>query len=248
MKVLAVIPARAGSKRLPGKNVRLLGDRPLIAWSIACALKSGVCDSVLVSTDDPAIVGIALAAGARSHGLRPAELASDTAGSADVALHELAMAEAGGDRFDGIMLLQPTSPFREPDSIGRAAELFASAGGRRPVASFRRALDRPEWCFRAFGDRIDPCMGWDLLQRRSQDLPDAWALDGSIYLISPEALRRKKAFVTQDTIPLIADDPAESIDIDTEEDWLEAEIALSRGAGRWIAEGSARAAKPAEVE
>ena len=124
MRILAFITARGGSKRLPGKNIRSLGGNPLIVWSIEVAKDiSDICD-ILVSTDDSAIAETAKDAGALVPWLRPEELATDTAKSADVCLHGLEWYESEKGRVDGLLLLQPTSPFRTRETVLRGIELF----------------------------------------------------------------------------------------------------------------------------
>ncbi len=124
MRILAVIPARGGSKRLPRKNIRPLGGIPLIFWSINAAKGiSEICD-ILVSTDDPEIAEVTKNTGALVPWLRPRELATDTAQSVDVCLHALEWYEKEKGKVDGLMLLQPTSPFRTRGSILRGIELF----------------------------------------------------------------------------------------------------------------------------
>lgn len=231
MKILALIPARGGSKRLPGKNIRKLGGLPLIAWSIRAARESGVCDEVVVSTDDPQIAEIASLHGAAVPGLRPAELASDVAGSVDVALQALELHEALHGNVDGLLLLQPTSPFRTAESIRRAVALFGGEAGRRPVVSLSPAASHPAWCFRVTQDGLSPFLGWEPISQRSQDLEPAWTLNGAIYLVPPGRLRTERSFFGVDALPMLMDDPREAIDIDTPADWVLAESALAGGAG-----------------
>lgn len=223
MRILALIPARGGSKRVPGKNIKPLGGLPLIAWSIRAALDSGVCTDVVVSTDDADIAEVARQYGARVPGLRPAELSTDTAGSVEVALHALEVHESGQGAVDGLLLLQPTSPFRSVATIRRAVSLFAENGGRHPVVGLSPASCHPCWCFRTTGKGMEPFLGWDRISGRSQDLEPAWMLNGAIYLIDPRLLRDRRTFLSPDTLPLIMPDPHEAIDIDTPEDWARAE-------------------------
>jgi CMP-N-acetylneuraminic acid synthetase len=222
MKILALIPARGGSKRLPGKNTKNLGGLPLIVWSIRAARESGCCMDVIVSTDDAEIASVATAHGASVPWLRPAELATDTATSVDVALHALQMAEKAQGPVDGLLLLQPTSPFRSAGAIQSAVNLYREGGGRHPIVSVGPARIHPMWCFRVQDRVMQPFMGWDAVVARSQDAEPAWTLNGSIYLISPERLRQEKRFITQDTWPLRMKRPEESVDIDTYSDWEEA--------------------------
>lgn len=226
MKILALIPARGGSKRLPGKNIKLLGDQPLIAWTIRAALDSGVCTDVLVSTDDPAIAKVALDYGASVPWIRPAELATDTASSVDVALHAIDRYENENGPIDGLLLLQATSPFRTFDSIRRAVMLYGEGAAQHPVVSVSPASVHPVWCFRRVGDGIEPFLGWENVECRSQDLEPAFMLNGSIYLICPSRLRKERTFLTTDTQPLVLTEEHESIDIDSALDWEKAEVAL----------------------
>ena len=124
MKILALILARGGSKRLPGKNIRCLGGKPLIVWSIDVTKHiPEICD-ILVSTDDPAIAAVSKGAGALVPWLRPPELATDTATSVDAALHALDWYEADKGKVDGLLLLQPTSPFRTKETVMRGIAFF----------------------------------------------------------------------------------------------------------------------------
>lgn len=225
MKILAVVPARGGSKRLPGKNIKLLGDRPLIAWTIEAALQSGTACAVVVTTDDPQIGVVAQTYGASVPGMRPAHLATDTATSVDVVLHALDEYESAHGPVDGVMLLQPTSPFRSAQSICRAVALF-KADPSRPVVSVCAASTHPAWCFRLEGDSMEPFLGWEHLTKRSQDLEPACTLSGSIYLIAPDVLREHKRFVFPGTVPMLVADSVESLDIDTPEDWSAALLAV----------------------
>lgn len=219
MNLLAVIPARGGSKRLPGKNIRSLGGRPLIAWSIDAARESGCCTDVIVSTDDRQIAAIAAAYGASVPWLRPSALASDTATSVDTALHALDET-ASTVSADGLLLLQPTSPFRSARSIQAAMALFSEYGGARPVVGISPAPSHPAWTFRARGTGMEPYLGWEPLQARSQDLEPAWVVNGAIYVVAPQYLREHRAFLTPDAVFLRMEDPREAIDIDSEQDWV----------------------------
>lgn len=226
MKILALIPARGGSKRLPGKNIRLLGGRPLIGWTICAARESGVCSAVIVSTDDEGIAQVAREQGAEVPGLRPAELASDTADSVEVALHALEQHEMEYGSVDGLLLLQPTSPFRTADTIRAAVQKFIESAGKHPVVSVSPAANHPAWCFRTKEHGMEPFLGWESLNKRSQDLESAFVLNGAIYLIAPDSLRKESSFLTADTQPLIMGNPCEEIDIDTLADWEKAEMAI----------------------
>ena len=226
MKILALIPARGGSKRVPGKNIKALGGMPLIGWSIKAAHESKVCTCVHVSTDDEDIAAVSRQYGAYVPGLRPAHLATDTAGSVDVAIHALDVYEAEFGEVDGLLLLQPTSPFRTSATIRRAIELYAEYNGLHPVVSVSAASCHPAWCFRTKEGGMEPFLGWDMIGQRSQDLEPAWMLNGAIYVIAPSRLRTERKFLTPDTQPLIMESAQEAIDIDTPADWAAAEALL----------------------
>lgn len=230
MKTLALITARGNSKRLPRKNVKKMGKDPLIVWTIRAALESGSCSDVLVSTDNEEIAEIAVKHGALVPWLRPAELASDTALSASVAIHAVDAYEKECGSVDALILLQPTSPFRTPESINGSLDLFYDHNKLRPLVSVTRANVHPSWCFHILeeGQELTPFQGWEDIVARSQDKQEAWSLDGSIYVISPERLRKDKSFISSDAIPFIIRNRFESIDIDTEEDFELAELYLER--------------------
>lgn len=226
MRILALIPARGGSKRLPGKNTRYLGGLPLIVWTIRVTAEiPEVCDT-LVSTDEEAIRAIALDAGATVPWLRPPALATDTASSVDVGIHALDWYERERHRVDGLLLLQPTSPFRSSETVRRGIALYRETG--RPVVSVSPARSHPLLCFTVEGSRLRPFAAGCDVGVRSQDLPAVYEPNGAFYLIDPEELRRRHSYYGEDLVPLVIDDPAESVDIDTEWDWMVAEAALAR--------------------
>ena len=225
MRILALITARGGSKRVPGKNIRLLGGIPLVVWSIdAVRGLPSICD-VLVSTEDEAIAAVAKKAGSLVPWLRPAELATDTATAEDVCLHALDWYEHACGEVDGLLLLQPTSPFRSRATVQRGLALFQKHE-RRPVLGVSPAKSHPNWCVRFEGNSVRPFMDEEGLHLRSQDLQPAYVLNGGFHLIAPEDFRRSGSFYSGDVVPLIIDDPRESMDIDTEWDWMVAEAAI----------------------
>lgn len=223
MRILALITARGGSKRLPGKNIRSLGGKPLIVWSINIAKDISDVVDILVSTDDKDIAGIAKSAGALVPWLRPPELATDTASSVDVCMHALNWYEKENGKIDGMMLLQPTSPFRRRINVLRGIELFCSHQ-QRPVVSISEAKSHPMRCFGIENGALHPFIKeGGGLEMRSQDMPPAYVVNGAFYLISPEEFRKRRLFCTENALPLITSAPEEGIDIDTEWDWKLAE-------------------------
>lgn len=222
MKILVLIPARGGSKRLPGKNTLNLGGKPLIQWSIDTAKALPNISDIFVSTDDAEIAQVAKRGGAFVPWLRPPELSGDDAKSVDVALHALDWYENHISAVDGLLLFQPTSPFRRLDRVCRGIELFKTDSSRA-VVSFSPAAHHPAWCFQLRGEVAKPFLGHEALRLRSQDLPAAYTVNGAFYLISPGLLRCHRSFFPTEIRPLIMDGAEESVDIDTREDWRLAE-------------------------
>ncbi|WP_045051799.1 cytidylyltransferase domain-containing protein [Chromobacterium violaceum] len=226
-KVLAIIPARGGSKRLPRKNVRLLGGVPLIERTISAALQCDVISAVLVSTDDSEIADVSRAAGAMVPWLRPADLATDVSGSADVTIHALDWYEREHGEVDAVILLQPTSPFRKIETIYATVTDFLSRN-LKSLVSVSPTSTHPAWCFSEENGHITPLQGWDKLHKRSQDLDPVYALNGLIYICTPAFLRESRSFISQDSKIFLIEDLIESHDIDTPLDWIVAESYLDQ--------------------
>ncbi|KRE14393.1 hypothetical protein ASE66_13500 [Bosea sp. Root483D1] len=190
MTTLTVIPARGGSKGLPGKNIIDFGGRPLIHWTIAAAVDSGVCGQVIVSTDDAAIAQAAVDGGASVPFLRPPALATDKANSLDVVRHAIqALQDASGGKIATIILLQPTSPLRDANDIARAHRLFSDGAGRRPVVSVCAVKFQPSWIFDLAPDGgLSPAFGADAVANRRQDSPQRYMPNGAIYIADAEAI------------------------------------------------------------
>lgn len=227
MKILALILARGGSKRLPGKNIRLLGGKPLIVWSIDVAKHiPEICD-ILVSTDDPAIAAVSKDAGALVPWLRPVELSTDTATSVDAAIHALEWYEAENGDVDGLLLLQPTSPFRTKETVRRGLALFKK-NNHKTVLGISRTHAHPMWTFRIDGDYLVPFMEEHGLGMRSQDLQTTYVVNGCFYLITPVSLHADRSFMGSNTIPLLIESQKEALDVDTEWDFNIAEILINQ--------------------
>ena len=221
------MPARGSSKRIPRKNLLLLGNRPLIAWPVDAANNiPEVCD-ILVSTDDPEIAAVARAAGALVPWLRPAELATDTSIVVDAALHALNWYEAAHGTLDGLLMLQPSTPFTRNTTICRGISLFA-ANNCQSVLGVSPAASHPMWCFRKDGSYLSPFLVEHGLQMRSQDLPPAYVVNGCFFLSAPAVIRTCHALYGNQVLPLVIDSPKETIDIDTQWDWQIAQWALSQ--------------------
>jgi CMP-N-acetylneuraminic acid synthetase len=231
LKTVAIIPARGGSKRLPGKNVMSFLGVPLIAWSIRFAQRMKGFDSIVLSTDSEEIAQVGRSEGLEVPYLRPAALASDTATSADVVLDILARERRDLRSYDLVALLQPTSPVREPS---RWNEAFAHLDRSDCDAVIGVAIAHPHplhvfhW---DAGGRLRPFDDPKGAELRSQDLPPAVHVAGNMYLIRPPVLEAERSFFPARTVGVLCDQPCEAIDIDTEADWVAAE-ALARHYGK----------------
>ncbi len=180
-KVLALIPARGGSKGIPGKNIKEFNGRPLVAYTIAAARRSKYIDDVVVSTDSKEIASVSHKYGAETPFLRPADLAQDTSKTIDAVIHARDTLKALGRSYDVIVLLQPTSPLRRADEIDGAIETFFSHG-RLGLASVSEASENPILTRRidAYGV-LHPVLPVSSTVRR-QDMPRFWHVDGAIYI------------------------------------------------------------------
>jgi len=212
LSVLALVPARGGSKGIPGKNIIPLGGKPLIAWTIEAATAVDAIDRLIVSTDDEAIARVAQDYQCEVPFMRPAELAADDTAGIDVVLHALDEL----DHFDIIVLLQPTSPFRTAAHIDGAMRLLMEQ--RAPsVVSVAQSAKPPEWLYYTDDNgRLEPMLkGREDLSRR-QDSKPVFYLNGAIYVARTEWLREQGGFVGDDTVAYVM--PAES-SIDIDEPW-----------------------------
>ena len=225
--LIGIILARGGSKRIPRKNIRKLGGKPLICWTIESALLSGVFSSVIVSTDDEEIAKISIESGAIVPWLRPVHLSSDNTPSIEPVIHALKWLESRNEKPNGILLLQPTLPFRKIETIIKSVKLF-NDNNFRSVVSFSNVDFSPEWCIRENGNQITPILGWESLKKKSQDIKPVLQINGLIYLATSDSLLEKKSFIDNKTIPIITKDLIESIDIDTLEDWNIAERHMTK--------------------
>jgi len=222
VKRLAVIPARGGSKRIPRKNIKLFCDKRIIAYSIENALRSGLFEHVIVSTDDTEIAATAMEFGAEVPFLRPAYLADDFTGTQPVVQHALEFYAARKMVFDQVCCLYPTAPLLSPDIIRRGCELMSSQACDFvvTVAEFRFPAQRA--LIATDAGMVAPLSPADIV-KRSQDLAKTFHDAGQIYLGSAEAFLENRPIWGNATAPLVL--PALRVqDIDTEEDWQLAEM------------------------
>jgi N-acylneuraminate cytidylyltransferase len=230
MRILALIPARGGSRRVPGKNIRKLGNKPLINWTIESALNTPELSDIVVSTDNPQIAEIARSAGATVPWLRPLKLATDESKSVDVAIHALDWFEKENGEVDGILLLQPTSPFRTYKTIQKAIRLFENHKGSS-IIGVSPVQNHHLYTLEKHGEYLVKYQQQMFLSKKSQDKSRIFAVNGAIYLVSPQELRSSNSFIGSCLLPVIVESPIEALDIDTEEDFKIAELFLSRTPG-----------------
>lgn len=221
--VLAVIPARGGSKGLPGKNILPLAGKPLIAHTIEAARGSARVKKVMVSTDDPEIARVSAACGAQVI-RRPAELATDTASSVDVLLHLLRTLEE--PEPETLLLLQATSPLRNSSDIDAALDIF-DRGGCDAVVSVCEPRHSPYWSFVLNNGLMVPLFDHSLLEKRRQDLPRVYRPNGAIYIVKSNILRKRKDLLFGRVVPYLMP-PERSVDIDTSLDLDMAELLIIR--------------------
>ncbi len=227
MRTLAVILARGGSKRLPGKNIKELSGKPLIAWTIEFAKSVTWFDEIQVSTDSEDIAKTCALYGVNVTRLRPAELATDDAKSVDVVLDVLNWRGSENANFDVVALLQPTTPIRYLERWEKA-KIFLKDDACEGVIGVSAAETHPYLTYRDSSDGfIKPWIPESVGITRSQDYPPAYAVNGSLYLVKVNALLVQKTFLPIRCKYVECTERVESIDIDTPNDWMIAEGMIS---------------------
>ena len=224
MKRVAIITARGGSKRIPRKNIKEFCGKPILAYSIEAALKSGVFDAVMVSTDDQEIAQVAKEYGAEVPFMRSADNANDFATTKDVVREVIEAYQKNGQEFDQLCCIYPTAPFVTPNGLKNAMELLNTPGtqGAMPVVRFsfppQRSLIieegslRPKWPENTL--------------KRSQDLEPMYHDAGQFYCLDVKSFLEQDTMVPAVTAPIVLSD-LEVQDIDNEEDWKLAELKYS---------------------
>jgi CMP-N-acetylneuraminic acid synthetase len=225
-KVLGLVPARAGSKGVPGKNVRPLYGRPLLAYTADAAKASGVIERLVLSTDSIEIADVGRALGLDVPFLRPAELAGDESPMLAVIEHTVSMLDASGWAADIVVLLQPTSPLRRPEHIRRAVEMLGEhdADSVVTVVELPRHLS-PDYVMRFEDGWLVNFLPSGSRITRRQDARPAYIRDGTVYAFWRRTLAEHRSIYGPRCRPLVI--PAEeSLSIDTPDDWREAERRL----------------------
>lgn len=220
MSSIAIITARGGSKRIPRKNIKDFLGKPIIAYSIEAALKSGIFDEVMVSTDDEEIAEIARKYGASVPFLRSEKTSNDFATTADVLSEVIEKYREMGKTFDSFTCIYPTAPFVTAEKLNNAKETFdkEDADSLVPVVRFSFPPQRGFVCRDSFIKFQYP----EYALKRSQDLEPIYHDCGQFYILKTSAFLEKKTMVMDRTVPFIVPE-TEVQDIDTESDWIIAE-------------------------
>lgn len=228
---LALIPARGGSKGIPGKNLRLLGGRTLIDYAAAAARDSGVVDRAVLTTDSEQIAAIGRGAGLDVPFLRPASLAADDTPMQPVVEHALAALAEDGFVPDIVLLLQPTSPLRTPDHLRRAVTALreTNADSVVSVVELPRHLS-PDYVMRIEAGELKPFLSEGARVTRRQDARRAYVRDGTVYAFWTRTLRDTGTIYGHRAVPLLVD-AADSVTIDSPADWEAAERVMRLRAG-----------------
>jgi len=231
MRILAIIPARGGSKGVPRKNIKLLGGVPLLAYTSRLAKKSRLISKIVLSTDDPEIAHVGLNEGIEVPFLRPSELAQDSTPTLPVLQHALEYYATMGEYFDAICLLEVTSPFRALEFLEAAIAKFISTDADSLVSVLPVPANyNPHWTFEEEDSGfLKIATGESKIIPRRQELPKAYFRDGSIYLTKSEVIKSGSIYGLKTTF--LENDPLYYINIDTQEDWIAAEEWLVNNGG-----------------
>ncbi|SDL42045.1 N-acylneuraminate cytidylyltransferase [Salinimicrobium catena] len=227
MKILGLIPARGGSKGIPGKNIKPLRGKPLLQYTIEAAKRSNLLSRIVLSSDDEEIMATARKLGLEAPFQRPANLAGDSSSSLEVVKHALRFFLENGEKFDAVCLLQPTSPLRRERLIDEAIEKFSS-GNFDSLVTVREVPDdyNPHWIFEEKNGGLKIATGETEIITRRQDLPKAYHRDGAIYLTKTEVLLEQDSLYGKN-IGFVDTTGDPYVNIDTPRDWEEAERILS---------------------
>lgn len=221
--VLALVPARSGSKGIPGKNTRTLAEKPLLAHSIECAQRLGVFDRIVLSTDSPEMAAIGRSFGAEVPFLRPAELAADDTPMIAVLQHAVRTLSESGWSPEIIVLLQPTAPFRRDQDLAAALRLLQESPAADSVVSVELVPGHysPYCVMKVTDGRLEHFLPDGAQVTRRQDAPQAFTRNGQFYLMRRSTLLGKNSIYGDHCLPFITTHKA--VNLDTLDDWADAE-------------------------
>lgn len=228
MKILGIIPARGGSKGIPGKNIKILGGKPLLEYTIDSALNSKSLTNCILSSDSEEIMKTGKKLGINVPFVRPHEFAADDTPSLEVLKHALSFFVENNKYFDAICLLQPTTPFRENGLIDKAIEEFEK-GGFDSLLSVREVPHEfnPHWTFEERNGKLQIATGEKEIISRRQELPKAYHRDGAIYLTKTEVILDSNSLLGS-KIGFIDTTDQDYVNLDSMEDWKKAEEILKK--------------------
>ncbi|MDI5950688.1 cytidylyltransferase domain-containing protein [Flavobacterium yafengii] len=229
MRILGLIPARGGSKGVPGKNIKNLAGKPLLTYTSEVALQSHYLSEVILSSDNPQIITVAKELGVAVPFIRPSVLALDTTPTIDVIIHALEWYQAQNIFFDAVCLLQVTSPFRTVSFLDAAIEKFMASGCDSLVSVQQVPPEyNPHWTFEVDSrGNLKIATGEEQIISRRQELPIVYHRDGSIYITKTEVLLRDRSLYGKSTA-FIESDPELYVNIDTLADWDKAEEMIKK--------------------
>lgn len=229
MKILGIIPARGGSKGVPRKNVKLLGNKPLLQYTSEVALASGLIDTLVLSSDDDEIIEVAKNIGVKVPFKRPETLAMDATPTLPVIVHALEYFKNLGQEFDAVCLLQVTSPFRTTEFLNRAIKTFIKKGTDSLVSVQQVPHEfNPHWVFEVKeNDTLEIATGEEEIITRRQNLPISYHRDGSIYLTKTAVVLNQNSLYGK-SIAYIESPKEWYVNIDTMNDWKKAEDLLTQ--------------------
>nr|WP_315199048.1 acylneuraminate cytidylyltransferase family protein [uncultured Flavobacterium sp.] len=224
MKILAIIPARGGSKGVPGKNIKLLNGKPLLGYTSEIALQSKHLTEVIVSTEDEQIAEVAKSLGIKVPFIRPMALAQDNTPTIDAIIHALQWYENQNIFFDAVCLLQVTSPFRTLEFLNMAIEKFIERNSDSLVSVQRVPHEyNPHWTFEVNDEgNLKIATGETKIIPRRQELPTAFHRDGSIYITKAKVLQEEHSLYGKSTA-FIESELEFYVNIDSLQDWEKAE-------------------------
>jgi len=236
MKRVAFIPARSGSKRVPDKNIKLLGGHPLLAYSVSAALACGIFDAVICATDSRLYADIAVHYGAESPYLRSAAISDDASPDIEWILWLLDLLKKDGREFDVFSILRPTAPFRLPKTIQRAWNVFEQDPGADSLRAVAKCVQHPGKMWIIQGGRMLPLLpfsrnGIPWHSNQYKALPDVYVQDASLEIAWTRTPLEKKSIAGETVISFISQG-LEGFDINTPEDWLLAEHYVKTGEAR----------------
>lgn len=225
MKILGLIPARGGSKGIPGKNIKSLQGKPLLAYTFESAKESLLLSKIILSSDDQEIIRVASEIGLEAPFVRPSILSTDSSPTLPVILHALDFLEDIGEYYDAVCLLQTTNPFRRKGLIDESIRVFSETRADALISVLPVPHEfNPHWVFEPKSNGLlSIATGESQIISRRQDLPPAYFRDGAIYLTKTSVLKEKKSLYGE-SLAFIVGDAERYVNLDTPKDWAHAEV------------------------